>query len=167
MSSHGDTEKRHMGFTARSVELHGGFMVNGPVGEAFELFSPLGEKLWVPGWAPELLHPPGATWERGLIFRTREERGDAIWVVTGLDRVNHTAEYYRVEPGRYVVRVGVHCSALAEQTEVRIAYAFVGLSEDGNAEIALMTRESYDGKMNRWKGWIDALRAGSRPRGTS
>ena len=69
-------------FTARSIELGGGFTLPAPPDATFELFSPLGEKRWVPGWDPELIHPPGATWERGLIFRTREERGDAIWVVT-------------------------------------------------------------------------------------
>jgi hypothetical protein len=155
------------GFVARSVELDGGLTIDGPVGEAFGLFSPLGEKLWVPGWAPELLHPPGATWERGLIFRTREERGDAIWVVTQLDREGHRVEYHRVEPDRYVARVTVRCSAAAEgRAEVRVTYAFVGLSEGGNAEIALMTREDYEGKMKRWKGWIDGLRAGARPGGS-
>jgi len=31
----------------------------------------------VPGWDPELLHPPGVEWEEGLVFRTREESGGA------------------------------------------------------------------------------------------
>jgi len=84
-------------FTARSIELSGGFTLPAPPDATFGLFSPLGERKWVPGWDPELIHPPGATWERGLIFRTREERGDAIWVVTALDRDRHDVEYHRVE----------------------------------------------------------------------
>lgn len=65
-------------FAPKSIELSGSFTLGVPPDTAFELFSPVGEKSWVPGWNPELLHPPGVTWERGLIFRTQEERGEAI-----------------------------------------------------------------------------------------
>lgn len=141
--------------SADSVELSGGFAVPAPVGDVFELFSPLGEKLWVPGWDPELLHPPGAHWERGLVFRTQEAVGEAVWVVTVLDRERHEVEYFRVEPGRYVARVRVHCqSRLLQQTEVGVAYTFVGLSDAGNREIAEMSGAAYEQKMRRWQGWI-------------
>lgn len=142
-------------FIARSIELSGGFTLPAPPEATFDLFSPLGEKKWVPGWDPELIHPPGATWERGLVFRTREERGEAIWVVTALDRERHEVEYHRVEAGRYVARVHVQCSPGAGgQTEVRATYTFVGLSEPGNADIAAMSDEAYREKMGRWEGWI-------------
>jgi hypothetical protein len=140
---------------AGSIELEGGFSVAGPVDSVFELFSPLGEKAWVPGWDPELIHHPGVSWERGLVFRTREERGEAIWIVTALDRRRHEVEYHRVEPGRYVARVSVACSARGGgETDVRVSYAFVGLSPAGNEDIAGMSRESYEEKMRWWQGWI-------------
>jgi hypothetical protein len=139
----------------RTIELRGGLVVQGPAEEVFGLFSPLGEKAWVPGWDPELIHPPGATWERGLVFRTREERGEAIWIVTALDRQRHEVEYHRVEPGRYVARVGVVCSARGErETDVRVSYGFVGLSPAGNEDIARMSEEAYGEKMLRWQGRI-------------
>lgn len=142
-------------FAPDSVELNGGFILGVPPDAAFELFSPIGEKLWVPGWNPELLHPPGVTWERGLIFRTQEERGEAIWVITGLDRERREVEYHRIEGGRYVAKVSVNCRASADmQTEVRVTYTFVGLSESGNQEIAAMSAQLYEEKMNRWLGWI-------------
>ena len=142
-------------FHARSVELRSGFTLPAPPDETFQLFSPLGEKAWVPGWDPELVHPPGASWERGLIFRTREERGDAIWIVTALDRERHEVEYFRVEAGRYVARVAVQCSLHAGGgTDVRVTYAFVGLSEAGNEDIAAMSGQAYEEKMRRWEGWI-------------
>jgi len=144
-------------FTARSIELGGGFTLPAPPDATFELFSPLGEKRWVPGWDPELIHPHGATWERGLIFRTREERGDAIWVVTALDRDRHDVEYHRVEAGRYVARVQVRCSpAAGGQTDVRVTYTFVGLSDTGNQDIEAMSPQAYEEKMIRWQSWITA-----------
>jgi hypothetical protein len=142
-------------FVARSVEFSGGFAVAGPVEQVFELFSPLGEKLWVPEWNPELLHPPDTSWARGLIFRTQEEKGEAVWVVTALEREAHEVEYHRVESGRYVARVRVACRAAADgQTQVATTYVFVGLSPEGNAEIGLMTNELYVEKMKRWERWI-------------
>ncbi|HME00485.1 MAG TPA: hypothetical protein VKM93_24530 [Terriglobia bacterium] len=154
-------------FVARSAEFSGGFAVAGPVDQVFELFSPLGEKLWVPQWNPELLHPPGVSWERGLIFRTQEEKGEAIWVVTALEREAHEVEYHRVESGRYVARVTVACKAETEgQTQVGATYVFVGLSPEGNVDIAIMTRESYVEKMKRWERWISESFARNRTVGT-
>ena len=153
-------------FAARSVELTGGFTLPEPPHKVFELFSPLGEKSWVPGWDPELLHPPGATWEPGLIFRTREERGEAIWIVTALDRERHEVEYHRVEAGRYLAKVSVRCLGHAEaRTDVRVTYTFVGLSETGNQEIAAMSAPAYEGKMLRWQEWIIRHLSGARVEG--
>jgi hypothetical protein len=148
-------------FAARSIELTGSFSLPAPPEKTFELFSPLGEKRWVPGWDPEIIHPPGVVWDRGMIFRTREERGDAIWFVTALDRERHEVEYYRVEAGRYVARVQVRCSAAtAVATRVQVTYTFVGLSEVGNDDIAAMSQEAYGEKMQRWQGWITEGLAG-------
>ena len=145
-------------FSPASAEFTGELGIAWPADEAFELFSPLGEKRWVPGWNPELLHPPGATWERGLIFRTTEMYGDAVWLVTAFDRAARDVEYYRVEPGRYVARVRVQCVAADDRrSRVHVTYAFVGLSDSGNAEILQMTRADYDAKMQRWERWIAAL----------
>jgi hypothetical protein len=150
-------------FAPASIELSGGLRIAAPVEETFPLFSPEGEKLWVPGWAPELLHPPHCEWERGLIFRTQEERGEAVWVVTGLDRPRHEVEYYRVEPGRWVARVRVRCQATgSEQTDVAVTYTFVGLSEAGNQDIAAMSKAAYEQKMSRWQAWISTYLSSSR-----
>jgi hypothetical protein len=144
-------------FVPRSIELHGGFELDAPVARAFHLFSPLGERLWVPDWQPELLHPFGASWERGQVFRTEEGGGEAVWVVTQLDATAHEVEYHRVVSERYVARVSVRCSALpAQRTGVEVRYGYVGLSDAGNAEIAIMTPEAFALKMARWKEWIEA-----------
>jgi hypothetical protein len=148
-------------FTPAFIDQSGGFAVDAPVETAFELFSPLGETRWVPHWNPELLHPPGARWERGLIFRTREERGEAVWVVTALDRERHEVEYHRVEANRYVARVRVRCDPAGEaRTDVKVAYSFVGLSGAGNEEISAMSPAAFEEKMARWREWIAACLAG-------
>jgi len=142
-------------FVARSAEFNGRFVVPGPIETVFDLFSPLGERLWVPDWNPELLHPSGVSWVCGQIFRTQEETGDAVWVVTRLTREAHEVEYHRVEAHRYVARVRVDCTAPANQvTEVSTSYGFIGLTAEGNDAIEAMTDASYAEKMKRWQQWI-------------
>lgn len=143
-------------FAPKSIELSGGFTLSAPPDAVFELFSPLGEKRWVPGWTPELLYPQGAQWERGQIFRTQEERGEAIWVVTALDRQRHEVEYHRVEARRYVARVSVSCQNHGAASELRVTYVFIGLSEIGNQDITEMSQQAYEEKMKRWQSWIEA-----------
>ena len=146
--------------TPATIDLSGGFSIAAPVDTAFELFSPLGEKRWVPGWKPELLHPPGETWIQGLVFRTKEQRGEAVWFVTALDRQRHEVEYCRVEPGHYVARIRVRCHAgTGGQTDVKVAYSYIGLSAGGNREIKSMTADAFDQKMKKWQGWITACLA--------
>ena len=149
-------------FEAKSIVLGGSFTLPLSPEAAFPFFSPLGEKLWVTGWDPELIHPPGVEWERGLVFRTREERGEAIWVVTALDRAQHQVEYHRVESGRYVARVDVACAARGAGCEVRVTYTFIGLSDVGNQDIAAMSPAAYEEKMARWKAWIEGHLASAR-----
>lgn len=150
-----------MVFTPSSIELTGAVSVSLPVGEAFPLFSPEGEKLWIREWAPEPLFPAGAVWEQGQIFRTQEERGPGVWVISALDRDAHSVEYFRIEATRYVARVRVRCEADGPaRTKAHVSYLFVGLTDTGNGDIAQMSRDEYAGKMERWgrmiQEYIDA-----------
>lgn len=111
---------------------------------------------WVPGWTPDLLYPPGVEWAEGQLFCTREEYGDAIWVVSKLDRSNWNVLYYRIEPGRYVAKVDVRVVPFDDvHSRVLIAYSFVGLSDDGNNDIESMSQRAYDEKMKRWSDWLE------------
>ncbi|HET9984374.1 MAG TPA: hypothetical protein VFQ38_12330 [Longimicrobiales bacterium] len=151
-------------FTAKHIELTGGFRLAAPPDRIFWLFSPRGEERWVAGWRPELLHPADGGWAEGQVFRTPEQYGDAVWIVARLDRDAHAVSYYRVEPGRYVVRVDVSCRAAgADASDVRVAYVFVGLTGEGNREIAAMTQHEHDAKMERWRVAVGRCLAGGAP----
>lgn len=142
-------------FVARSKTFTGELSVPAPVDLVFPLFSPLGERAWVPGWNPQVLDPPNAEWEEEMIFQTRDENGEAVWLLTHLVPDGHRATYHRVQAGLHVVRIEVRCTAVDERrTAVRSVYRYVGLTEQGNEEIAAMTQEAYDAKMQRWAAWI-------------
>ena len=142
-------------FVPSSIDLNGRLIVNLPVDDAFPLFSPEGERLWIREWDPEPLYPRGVEWAQGQIFRTQEERGVGVWVVSALDRAMHTVEYYRVESNRYVARVRVRCHAQGtSRTRADVSYLFVGLTAQGNADIGEMTVDAYEEKMQRWERLI-------------
>ena len=147
-------------FVPSSMELTGGLGVALPVDDAFVLFSPDGERLWIEEWDPELLYPRRVAWAEGQIFRTCEERGDAVWVVTAFDPAMHTVEYYRIESNRYVARVRVRCHAESPaRTRAEVSYLFVGLTPEGNSDIEQMTVDAYAQKMERWERLIQAYLA--------
>ena len=104
-------------------------------------------------------------WAEGLIFRTMEERGPAIWVVSYLDTMTRQVTYHRVEPTVFVARIDVSCEeASADLTVVTTVYSFVGLSEEGNQLIAGMTDAEYAAKMGRWTSWLNRyLTTGESP----
>ena len=111
-----------------------------------------GSRIGIPSFFIRLI----LTGQKDSSLLTEEEMGEAVWVVTRLDHLGHKVEYHRVEPGRYVARIGVSCTAISDRlTEAATTYEFIGLSEAGNAEIAAMTQESYAQKMMRWSRWIN------------
>jgi hypothetical protein len=142
----------------KTATLTGTIALNGPIERVFPLFSPLGERAWVPGWDPEILSPRNAKWEQGMVFRTASENGDVVWIVAKLDRRAHRVVYYRTEPGRLVARVEVTCRETDEhRTEATVVYSYVGLSDAGNAEIAEWSDSSYAAKMADWERTINDL----------
>ena len=144
-----------MPFVPRATTFRGRIRLSGPAEKVFPLFSPAGERSWVPGWDPEFLHPPGVSWGEGLVFRTVEESGPAVWVVSHLNMRTHQVTYHRVEPTLYVARIDVACEEASPGiTDVSIVYGFVGLSEEGNKRIDAMTEAEYAAKMARWTGWL-------------
>jgi len=150
-----------MPFAAHERTLRGRLEVAASIDQTFPLFSPAGERAWVPGWDPEFVHPAEPVWVEGQIFRTREKQGEAVWLVTRLDRTHHHVEYHRVEPGRYVAHVDVRCWATHDgDTEVSTAYRYVGLSEAGNEEIDAKSQKDYEAKMARWSERIAKHLAG-------
>ena len=148
--------------TAESRTFHGTVRVALPVDEAFPLFSPLGEKAWVPEWEPELVHPPGEEWCEGQVFRTVHDGQESVWFVARLDRAGHEVVYHRVDIGLSATSVTVHCSASGPDAAVaKVDYRFVGLSGEGNSFVREQTQEAFDAKFARWEKWIaEALARG-------
>jgi hypothetical protein len=113
------------------IELSGRVGVAAPPADAFRFFTPEGERLWVPDWEPEYLHPHDGTLTDGLVFRTRHGGDVTLWLVA-----NHqpgvAIEYVRVTPESRMGTVTVQVAPAGwNATEAQITYRMTALSAVG------------------------------------
>jgi hypothetical protein len=122
--------------------------------EAFPLFTPEGERLWIEDWNPHYFHPANGETIVGMVFTTAYGDETSYWTLVDFDNAAHTARYSRVTPGSRSVIVEVKCEATGEQeAKVTVRYTLTGLSEAGNATIAAFV-EGYDAMIEDWRARI-------------
>ena len=127
--------------------------------EALPLFTPEGERAWVPGWNPEALHTRDDSLSReGAVFRTTHGDEETVWMVLRLDSTEGLAEYVRITPGSRLGRVRVHCrDDEAGGSFVDVSYELTSLSADGEATLRALTPEAFDSDILGWKAAIETL----------
>lgn len=122
--------------------------------EAFPLFTPEGERLWIEDWNPQYFHPANGETLVGMVFTTSHGGETTYWTLVDFDNASHQARYSRVTPGSRSVLVDVRCEAVAEhETNVTVRYTLTGLSDAGNAAIAAFA-EGYADMIEDWKAKI-------------
>ena len=135
------------------------FAIDQPVEDLFPLFSPEGEKLWVPGWDYENIMGT-ADLAEDYIFLTRRHdhlSGKAIWLVKKYDPASYLIEYYRVEPEDKVGVVTVQCFSRGPAlTDVQVSYKYIALSEKGRHFIKNFTADTYTAFINQWRKLLRA-----------
>ena len=133
----------------RSAEI----IINGPIDKVFPLFTPAGEKLWIPSWHYVPIYPAGGETERDMVFRTDEH---TLWTLALYDPP-HRSIYVHTSPEE-LARIEVECSAIdANHTRMRITYVITAITE--HAQQVAAERQSdaeFRKKMEQWKLWLDA-----------
>jgi hypothetical protein len=143
-------------FVARHLERAGVVRVAAPLGEAFMFFTPEGERLWVPGWDPEFLHPTGGGQCEGAVFRTDAGGEEALWLIAVLEPEAGIAEYVRVVPGSRMGTVTVKAQSKGPfETAVHVVYRLTSLSPAGNDALAAFDG-GFDDMMAEWASGIAA-----------
>ncbi len=138
----------------KSVDHTVTFEMAVPVEELFPLFSPEGEKLWVPGW--DYRNVMGSTeLAEDYVFLTESHdhgTAEAIWVVKEYDPAGWLVEFYKVEPNDKVGVVRVNCNALgATRTEVTVRYKYIALSSSGETFISSFSAAVYAEFIGEWQ----------------
>jgi len=141
-----------------SSKRSAGFDIAQPVEQVFPLFSPEGEKRWVPHWDYE--NVIGTTeLSEDYVFLTRghdHAMSDAIWLVKRYVPEAWFIQLYRVEPEDKIGIVTVECSRSDERmTHVEVSYQYIALSDHGRKFIESFTPEFYEKFIDEWRDLLD------------
>ena len=144
---------------SRSVSHTEAFDIRQPAETLFPLFTPEGERAWVPGWDYENLQ--GTTrLHADYVFRTKSHdhaAAEAVWIVKNYDPDHYRVDYYKIEPGAKVGIISVKCDPVGPRaTRVEVTYTYIGLSESGNRFIEGFTRAGYQAFIGEWKTLLEA-----------
>ena len=128
--------------------------MNVPIADIFPLFSPEGEKHWVPGW--DYKNVMGTTeLSDDYVFLTKTHdhgTSDAIWIVKKYDPKLHFVQFYKIEPGEKIGVVTVKCTELeASKTMIRVTYKYLALSKGGEEFITVFNESTYEELINEWQ----------------
>jgi len=122
--------------------------------EAFDLFTPEGERAWAKGWEPRYLHPADGRATPGMVFTTGHGGEETLWTLTRHEPENGVVEYLRVTPGSRMGTVRVQCSCAGAGTRVSVTYALTALTETGNASL-----QDFDAGYEAFiEGWGASIR---------
>ena len=137
-----------------SIKHSTGFDIAQPVERVFPLFSPEGEKRWVPNW--DYKNIMGTTeLSEDYVFLTGSHdhaSSGAIWLVKRYVPKEWLIQLYRVEPEDKIGVVTVQCSRMSDHiTHVEVTYQYTPLSEKGREFIDSFTIETYEKYIDEWR----------------
>ncbi len=134
--------------------LSGRIQISLSAQEAFQLFTPRGEREWAPGWDPTFPTPSSDDSEPGTVFETEAHGHRGTWLVT--DRVpGRQIAYAQVIPGQRAGRVTVTLDATERGSEVEVVYELTALSEPGAHHL----KQFAEGYTEYLESWQDAIAA--------
>jgi hypothetical protein len=144
-------------FRAQHVDREATITVHLPFDETFELFTPEGERDWVPGWAPEYLHRAE---DDGVdtAFRTHHDGEETLWMVLEHDLDEGCIGYARVTPESRLGTVMIDVEAIDDTScWVTVCYELTALTASGNRLLEGFTQEMFERKMADWEARIARL----------
>lgn len=145
-------------FTALHVSHTGTLTVMAPAAETLELFTPEGERRWVPGWSPDYLFRAGGGDEIDTVFRTVHDGEETLWIVLEHDLEEHDAAYARITPGSRIGTVTVEVEPIDETScWVEVCYELTAVSAAGNEVLRRFDARAFRAMLDEWERRIAAV----------
>ena len=137
--------------------------LDAPPERVFPLFTPLGERAWVPGWEPRFVWPADGAARTGAVFTTQAKgEPETLWTITHHDPEHLHVVYARTTPGVRAGRVEVRCAPAGDgRTDAEVTYTFTALSPRGNDLLQGLTEDGYRRFIAGWQTAINAYLAGT------
>jgi hypothetical protein len=122
--------------------------------EAIWLFTPEGERKWVPGWNPT--YPAGDPSEApGTVFMTAAHGTETIWLILELDRSGRSATYGRLTPGHHAGMVRVQClDTRPGHSTVSVSYDMTLLGDSATSGFGAYAPAPFADMMQDWSNRI-------------
>ena len=134
------------------VTLEGTVAVPLPPHEAFELFTPSGERRWAAGWDPSFPAAPADETRPGTAFQTGDARL-VTWVVVACERPS-SITYANVSAGERAGLVRVVCAPAGRgATTATVTYEMTALSDEGDTALHAFAAH-YEHYMEHWQDAI-------------
>jgi len=130
------------------------FEMDFPIAELFPLFSPEGEKHWVPGWDYENVMGKTELCEDYVFLTKTHDHGttDAIWIVKKYDPESHFVQFYKIEPEAKIGVVTVKCTEMgSSKTNIQVTYKYLALSKTGEEFVAGFNESVYEEFIGEWE----------------
>ncbi|HTX32865.1 MAG TPA: SRPBCC family protein [Solirubrobacteraceae bacterium] len=126
-----------------------------PAEEAFQLFTPNGEREWAgDAWDPRFPAPTSDDSEPGTVFETTAHGRRTTWVVT--ERVlGRRIAYAQVMPGERAGSITVTLDAADGGSEAEVVYELTPLSDAG-ADHLKQFADAYGDFLRSWEDEIAA-----------
>lgn len=140
----------------------GTFELDLPASVAIRLFTPEGERDWVPGWDPS--YPDGRASERpGTVFTTNHGSVSTTWIIDVVDHDRRRASDTRLTPGSHAGKVEVRASDLGRgRCRVEVRYDLTLLEGATSDVLAPYEPAAFPAMMREWSALI-ATHLDSRP----
>ena len=125
-----------------------------PAEEAFQLFTPRGEREWAHGWDPSFPAPTDDDSAPGTVFQTDAHGHKATWLVTDREWGRRIA-YAQVVPDHRAGSITVTLDTIDGGSEVEVVYELTPLSEKGEHDLEQFA-EDYGDFLRAWRDEIAA-----------
>ena len=119
--------------------------------DALTLFTPEGERAWVPGWNPAFPEEAADETAPGTTFTTDHGGAHTFWVVA--DRKPDAMRYARVTPGVYAGTVEVRCEPDGAATRAHVTYDLTALGDPRRLD---EFTAGYEAMLAEWERLIRA-----------
>ena len=142
---------------AEQITRDGEFELPCAADTAYPLFSPEGEKHWVPGWSAKPVFPVNKMpLETETVFMTDEPHGPAMWMIAAADKRTRRTEYVAFEPKTHCGHITVRVEVIAaERCRVHARYTITAFGEHKKEFMQAFNQEAFGERMLRWKEWIE------------
>jgi hypothetical protein len=123
-----------------------------PAEEAFQLFTPRGEREWAHGWDPTFPVPTDDDSEPGTVFQINAHGQRGTWLVTDRKWGRRIA-YAQVVDDHRAGSITVTLDSVEGGSEVEVVYELTPLSKTGEHDLKRFA-ESYGDFLRSWQDEI-------------